>query len=77
MDEKDISVTMNNGVLTLKGEKKSERKEKKDNYHLMERSYGGASKSFRVAEPSIPQGENSFRQGRSPQVPPCRNHARP
>ena len=29
MDEKDISVTLNNGLLTLKGEKKSEREEKK------------------------------------------------
>jgi Hsp20/alpha crystallin family len=38
MDEKDISVTLNNGILTLKGEKKSEREEKKDDYHLMERS---------------------------------------
>ena len=28
MDEKDVSVTLSNGVLTLKGEKKSEREEK-------------------------------------------------
>jgi len=40
MDEKDVSVTLSNGVLTLKGEKKSEREEKKEDYHLMERSYG-------------------------------------
>jgi len=50
MDEKDISVTLNNGVLTLKGEKKSEREEKKDDYHLMERSYGSFQRSFRVAD---------------------------
>ena len=48
MDEKDINVTLNNGVLTLKGEKKSEREEKKDDYHLMERSYGSFQRSFRV-----------------------------
>jgi HSP20 family protein len=50
MDEKDVSVTLNNGVLTLKGEKKSEREEKKDDYHVMERSYGSFQRSFRVAD---------------------------
>ena len=50
MDEKDISVTLNNGVLTLKGEKKAEREEKKDDYHLMERSYGSFQRSFQVAD---------------------------
>ena len=40
MNEKDISVMVRNGVLSLKGEKKSEREEKKDTYHLVERSYG-------------------------------------
>lgn len=50
MDEKDVSVTLNNGILTLKGEKKSEREGKKDDYHLMERSYGSFQRSFRVAD---------------------------
>lgn len=50
MEEKDISVTLNDGILTLKGEKKSEREEKKDDYHLTERSYGSFQRSFRVAD---------------------------
>jgi HSP20 family protein len=50
MDEKDVSVTLNNGILTLKGEKKSEREEKKDDYHLTERSYGCFQRSFQVAD---------------------------
>ena len=50
MDEKDVSVILNNGVLTLKGEKKSEREEKKDDYHLTERSYGSFQRSFQVAK---------------------------
>lgn len=50
MDEKDVSVTLNNGILTLKGEKKSEREEKKDDYHLMERSYGSFQRSFQVSD---------------------------
>jgi HSP20 family protein len=50
MDEKDISVTLNNGISTLKGEKKFEREEKQDDYHLMERSYGSFQRSFQVAD---------------------------
>jgi hypothetical protein len=37
-------------VLSLKGEKKSERDEKKDNYHLVERSYGSFERSFRLPD---------------------------
>ena len=40
IEEKDIQVTVRDGVLSLKGEKKSERDEKKDTYHVVERSYG-------------------------------------
>ncbi|MEZ5852558.1 MAG: Hsp20/alpha crystallin family protein [Hyphomicrobiaceae bacterium] len=50
LDEKDVNVTLNSGVLTLKGEKKSEREEKKDDYHLMERSFGSFQRSFRVGD---------------------------
>jgi HSP20 family protein len=50
MDEKDVSVTLSNGVLTVKGEKKSEREEKEEDYHLMERSYGSFQRSFRLAD---------------------------
>jgi HSP20 family protein len=50
MDEKDVSVTLSSGVLTLKGKKKSEREEKKDDYHLMERSYGSFQRSFQLAD---------------------------
>jgi HSP20 family protein len=37
-------------VLSLKGEKKSERDEKKDTYHLVERSYGSFERLFRLPE---------------------------
>ena len=50
MDEKDVSVTLSNDVLTLKGEKKSEREEKKEDYHVMERSYGSFQRSFRLGD---------------------------
>jgi len=40
MDEKDIEVELSDGLLSIKGERKEERDEKKDAYHLTERSYG-------------------------------------
>ncbi|PRY22527.1 heat shock protein Hsp20 [Aliiruegeria haliotis] len=40
MDMKDIDLTVSDDLLTLKGEKKVERKEKKKGYYLSERSYG-------------------------------------
>lgn len=45
IDEKDVDVEVADNVLTIKGEKKSEKEEKNKDYHLVERSYG----SFRRA----------------------------
>jgi HSP20 family protein len=50
MNENDVQVVVREGVLSLKGEKKSERDEKKDTYHLVERSYGSFDRSFRLPE---------------------------
>lgn len=50
VDEKDVTCTLQNGVLTLKGEKKSEREEKKDSYYLHERSFGSFERSVRLPE---------------------------
>jgi HSP20 family molecular chaperone IbpA len=40
MDMKDIEVTVNDDMLTVKGEKNIERQEEKKGYYLSERSYG-------------------------------------
>jgi HSP20 family protein len=48
MNEKDVDVSIENNMLTLKGEKKLEREEKKDNYHLIESSWGSFSRSFNL-----------------------------
>jgi len=40
MDEKEIEVSVSDGYLTIKGEKKEEREEKEKNYYRMERSTG-------------------------------------
>jgi len=46
LNTKDIELTLNDNVLTLKGEKKEEREEKNKNYRLSERSYGSFQRSF-------------------------------
>ena len=46
VSEKDISLSVTDNVLTLKGEKKRESKEKNGNYHRVERSYGRFQRSF-------------------------------
>ncbi len=40
MDEKDIEVTLDENILTVRGEKKQERSENKKNYYLSECRYG-------------------------------------
>ena len=50
MDDKDIHLTIHNGILSLRGEKKSEHAEERDNYHVMERSYGSFQRSIRLPE---------------------------
>ncbi|MBK8574787.1 MAG: Hsp20/alpha crystallin family protein [Elusimicrobia bacterium] len=40
MDEKDVTVTLEGDLLTLKGEKKAETEEKGKNFHRLERTYG-------------------------------------
>jgi HSP20 family protein len=50
VEEKDISVTLANGILTIRGEKKQEREEKKENYHLSERSFGSFERSVMLPD---------------------------
>lgn len=50
MDEKDVTLTLNHGVLAIKGERKSEREEKKADYYVSERSYGSFERSLRLPD---------------------------
>jgi HSP20 family protein len=40
LDEKDIEVTVQDGTLTIRGERKEEKEEKKEDYYYSERSSG-------------------------------------
>jgi HSP20 family protein len=43
----DVEITADNGLLTIRGEKRGERKEGEENrYHLVERTYGSFMRSF-------------------------------
>jgi HSP20 family protein len=50
VDEKDVTVTLVNGVLTIKGEKKQEKEEKGENYYLAERSFGSFERAIRLPD---------------------------
>ena len=46
VEPKDVDIRYENGVITLRGERKLEKEEKRDNYHRMEMSYGSFTRSF-------------------------------
>src|SRR5229473_8405128 len=48
VDRKDITLHLENNVLTLKGERRFEKETKEENYHRIERSYGNFSRSFSI-----------------------------
>jgi HSP20 family protein len=48
IDEKDVDVALSEGVLTIKGEKKSEREEKGGDFYLTERSFGAFQRSIQL-----------------------------
>ncbi len=48
LDPKEIDISLVGDLLTIKGEKKSEREEKKETYHLVERSYGSFTRALRL-----------------------------
>jgi HSP20 family protein len=48
MDPKDIDISLSDGMLTIKGEKKQEREENEENYHLVERTYGTFTRSVQL-----------------------------
>jgi HSP20 family protein len=49
-DEKSVEVQVDNGKLTIKGEKKEEKEEKREDYYLQERHYGSFERSFGIPE---------------------------
>jgi len=46
VDPKDVDVRLEDGTLTVRGERKLEREDKREGYHRIERSYGVFARSF-------------------------------
>jgi len=46
VDPKDVEIRFENGVLTMKGERKIEKEEQKENYHRVEMAYGSFTRTF-------------------------------
>lgn len=50
VDPKDIEVSMENGCLSIKGERRDEKEKVDDNHRLKECSYGAFERTFRLPE---------------------------
>ena len=50
VDQKDIKVTVEDGTLTLSGERKFEKSTDEENFHRVERSFGSFQRSFSLPD---------------------------
>ncbi len=50
MNQEDFDLSIENNVITLRGERKFEKTEESDNYHRVERSYGSFTRSFTLPQ---------------------------
>src|SRR5438552_17456227 len=64
MNRDDFELSIENNVITLKGERKFEKKTDDDNYHRVERSYGVFTRSFTLPQTVSAEGAKAeFKNG--------------
>jgi len=64
LDEKDVDVTVSNGVLTIRGEKKAEHEEHGKNFYCQERSVGAFQRSIPIpVEVDTDKVDATFKKG--------------
>ena len=56
MNREEFDLTIENNVLTLRGERRFEKKSESDNFHRVERSYGAFSRSFTLPQTVSAEG---------------------
>jgi len=56
MNRDDFELSFENNVITLKGERKFEKKADEDNYHRVERAYGSFTRSFTLPHTVTAEG---------------------
>jgi HSP20 family protein len=50
VNKEDVKVTLQDGMLTIRGERRQEKEEKDKKFHRIERSYGSFLRSFRMPD---------------------------
>jgi len=64
VEVKDIDIAVTDGLLTIKGERKLEKEDKKENYHRIERQFGSFSRSFNLGQKVKADGiEAAYKDG--------------
>lgn len=56
MNREDFDLSIENNVITLRGERKFEKKDDGDNYHRVERAYGTFTRSFTLPQTVSAEG---------------------
>ena len=56
MKQEDFDLSIENNVITLRGERKFEKTDENDNYHRVERSYGAFTRSFTLPQTVSAEG---------------------
>lgn len=59
MKREDFELTVENNVITLRGERRFEKRDESDNYHRVERSYGSFTRSFTLPQGVSAEGANA------------------
>lgn len=78
LSRENVSVNLENNVLTIQGERKLSREEKRDNYHRIERAYGSFTRSFTIPSNVNPEKiEAEFKDGVLQIRLPKREEAKP
>jgi HSP20 family protein len=78
MEAKDIEISMVGDTLSIKGEKKSEREEKDENYHMVERTYGSFNRTMKLPASVDPDKvEASYKNGVLSVVLPKKEEVKP
>ena len=75
---KDLDIRVENNILSIRGERKFEKKVNEDNYLRVERAYGSFSRSFSLANTVNPDGiKADYQNGVLTLAVPKREEAKP
>jgi len=78
VDAKDLDIRVENNILTIRGERKFEKKVNEDSYLRVERAYGSFSRSFALANTVNPDGiKADYQDGVLSLTVPKREEAKP